>query len=286
VLTKPAIMSKKVFDTFIEDVEEVSRLNPGREGLEKFLQSKYFAHFSTATHTAVFKSVWRLVFKSSDQRCEANRAVNFLAMTILFAKQATEILRVIEDDRAWFSDVSFGEGHVRCLTAFFREHPQVFELLTDAVKGPIREYASGSLDHFALCWFLSDSPKAHVDEVSKRVKKDDASMSGGVFEEFCQSLKDTDAYMDALSVGVALYGKSPDFDAADARFDRMVRPFIADHSADLVKNLLVACEENSQTWSRKRAYADHREIQLLIESRFADDIDLKEFPFYRRSVTS
>jgi len=55
VLTKPPIMSRKVFDAFLEDVEQISRLSPGPDGLKKFLEAKYFRHFSAATFIHVFK---------------------------------------------------------------------------------------------------------------------------------------------------------------------------------------------------------------------------------------
>jgi len=74
VLTKPPIMSRKVFDTFIEDVEQVGRLNPGPDGLRKFLEAKYFRHFSVTTFAQILKSLWRVTFKSSDPRADANRA--------------------------------------------------------------------------------------------------------------------------------------------------------------------------------------------------------------------
>jgi len=48
VLTKPPIMSRKVFDSFLEDIEQFSQLNPVLDGLKKFLEAKYFRHFSAA----------------------------------------------------------------------------------------------------------------------------------------------------------------------------------------------------------------------------------------------
>jgi hypothetical protein len=83
VLTKPPIMSRRILDAFTEDIEALARLTPAREGFTRYLTSKYLNHFTPATATAVFRSLWRLVFRSNDARCEANRKANGVAPSIL-----------------------------------------------------------------------------------------------------------------------------------------------------------------------------------------------------------
>ena len=284
VLTKPAIMSKKVFDAFVEDVEEVSRLRPSRDGLKRFLEGKYFPHFSLATHRAVFRSLWRLVFKSTDPRCEANREINAVALSILLERHKPDIERMISEEREWFSDVSFGNSHLARMVAFFGEYPSVFTLLTDATKAPLHDYANLSLDHFTLCWFLSDSMEAHFNEVLRLVRDERQVMSGATFGEFCQSLKHTDMYGGALDIGISLYGQSGNYDTADLRFAAMIRPFITDFTTDHVIAFLRAVEGNGQTWGRGRASGDHREIRRHCDERFPGAITFDDYPCFRTSI--
>ena len=126
VLTKPPIMSRKVFDAFMEDVEQVARLSPGPDGLKRFLEVKYFRHFSSATFGQVFKSLWRVTFRSTDPRCETNRAINAQALGVVFSNRKAELTELLKSERDWFSDVSFADGPLLVLTHFFRENLRSF----------------------------------------------------------------------------------------------------------------------------------------------------------------
>ena len=217
VLTKPPIMSRKVFDTFIEDVEQVAKLGLGRDEMAKYLEAKYFRHFSSATFAHIFKSLWRVTFKSTDARCDANRDINAQALEVVFAKHRVELARVISTEREWFSDVAFVEGTLRVMPSFFGAYYEVFPLLTDAVKTPIQKFADSSLDNFSSCWFVSENPESHMDEVIRRIDNDEV-LSGPVFARLCTSLSTSDAIKKVYHAGIKLYCQSGSFDTADTRF--------------------------------------------------------------------
>jgi hypothetical protein len=284
VLTKPPIMSRKVFDTFIEDVEQVGRLSPGPDGLKKFLEAKYFRHFSTATFAHILKSTWRIAFKSTDPRADTNRVINAQALGVVFSNRKAELTELIKTERDWFSDVSFLDTHIAAMTQFFRENPQVFPLLNDALRTPIQNYAALSLDHFATCWFVSPTPDAHVDEVLRRIDAGEGVRADS-FKGLCTSLSTSDALVKALHIGIRLYCKSGSFATADSRFDEMVRPFIPLYHQEHFLALLAGCETcyNGQATGRWRASVDHNEIKNLIAAKFPD-IALDAYPEFRASL--
>lgn len=284
VLTKPPIMSRKVFDTFIEDVEQVARLSPGPDGLKKFLEAKYFRHFSSATFAYILKSIWRVTFKSTDPRAETNRTVNAQALGVIFANRKAELTDLIKAERDWFSDVSFYDSHLAVMTQFFRDHPQVFPVLNDALKTPIQNYAALSLDHFATCWFVSPTPDAHIDEVLRQIETGEG-LRADVFKSLCTSLSTTDALGKALNIGIRLYCKSGSFDTADSRFNEMIRPCLASYDRGHVVAFLEGCENcyNGQATGRWRAARDHREIKSIIDSKYPD-IAVDRYPEFRKSL--
>jgi hypothetical protein len=284
VLTKPPIMSRKVFDTFIEDVEQVGRLSPGPEGLKKFLEAKYFRHFSAATFAHILKSTWRVAFKSTDPRADTNRVINAQALGVVFANRKAELTELIKTERDWFSDVSFLDSHIAAMTQFFRENPQVFPLLNDALKTPLQNYAALSLDHFAACWFVSPSPDAHVEEILRRIVAGEG-VRPDIYKELCTSLSTSDALVKALHIGIRLYCRSGSFATADSRFDEMVRPFIPLYQREHIVALLAGCETcyNMQATGRGRAWRDHHEIKSLMDVKFAD-IKLDEYPEFKKSL--
>jgi hypothetical protein len=284
VLTKPPIMSRKVFDTFIEDVEQVGRLNPGPDGLKKFLEAKYFRHFSAATFAHILKSLWRVTFKATDPRADSNRAINGQALGVVFANRRLELTELIRTERDWFSDVSFHDAHIAAMTQFFRDNPRVFPLLNDALKTPIQNYAALNLDHFATCWFVSPTPDAHMDEMLRRID------AGGVVRTeilagLCASLSTSDALSKALHIGIRLYCKSANFATADTRFDEMIRPFLPTFGREHFVALLLGCETcyNRQATGRGRAWRDHNDVKTILDSKFPD-ILIDEYPVFKASV--
>jgi hypothetical protein len=264
VLTKPPIMSRKIFDTFIEDVEQVAKLGSGRVEMTKYLEAKYFRHFSPATFAHIFKSLWRVTFKSTDARCDANRDVNAQALEVVFAKHRVELARIISTEREWFSDVALVPGALNAMTSFFRTFYEVYPLLTDAVKMPIQKFADLSLDNFSSCWFVSDSPEAHMDEVIRRIDEDEV-LSGEAFGRLCSSLSTSDAIRKVYHAGIRLYCQSCSFDTADTRFQEVIKPCIAGFSKEHFEAFLVGCDTcyNGQAISRGRATRDHRELKKL-----------------------
>ncbi len=284
VLTKPPIMSRKVFDTFIEDIEQVGRLNPGPDGLRKFLAAKYFRHFSASTFAQILKSLWRVTFKSSDPRADANRAINAQALGVVFSNRRLELTELIRTERDWFSDVSFLEPHLQVMTQFFRDNPQVFPLLNDALKTPIQNYAALSLEHFAICWFVSPTPTAHMDEILRRI-------DGGEFVRteilsgLCSSLSTSDALTKALHIGIRLYCKSDSFTTADTRFDEMIRPSLSAYGREHFVALLHGCEtcHNRQATGRGRAWRDHKDVKAVLDLKFPD-ISIDAYPVFKASI--
>lgn len=284
VLTKPPIMSRKVFDTFIDDVEQVGRLSPGTDGFKKFLETKYFRHFSVATFAHILKSTWRVTFKSADPRADINRAVNAQALGVVFAYRKTDLTELIKAERDWFSDVSFTDVHLVAMTQFFRENPQVFPLLSDALKTPILKYAGLSLDNFVSCWFISPTPEAHVDDILRRIATGE-TLEPKTYEGLCSSLTTSDVLIKALYIGIRLYCSSFNFDTADSRFDEMIRPFIPLYQREHVIAFLSSCETcvNNQATGRGRARRDHLEIKNMIDTKFPD-IAIDGYPAFKASL--
>jgi hypothetical protein len=283
VLTKPPIMSRKVFDTFIEDVEQVARLSPGPDGLRKFLESKYFRYFSPATFAHILKSLWRVAFKSNDPRAETNRPINAQALGVVFANRKAELTELIKTERDWFSDVSFLDGHLAVMSQFFREYPQVFPLLTDALKTPIQNYAALSVDNFAMCWFISPTPDVHIDEILSRVEAGQV-LRAEILNGLCVSLETSDAQVKALHIGIRLYCMSANYDAADYWFDEVINPSLALYGREHIVAFLEGCENcNGQATGRRRASRDHKEVKALIDSKFPD-LSLDRYPSFKQLV--
>jgi hypothetical protein len=279
VLTKPPIMSRKIFETFIEDIESVSStLALSSEDLSKYLQSKYFRYFSFATFQHIFKSLWRVTLKSTDTRCDSNRDVNLDTLKLTFGKNSSQLGALVTAEREWFSDVSFTESTIPAMTNFFRTYPEVFKVLTDAVKTPIKAFGDQSLDNYASCWFISESPESHMAEVSDKLSKGQM-LSRDTFALLASSLEATDAIKNLHQIGITAYFDSSGYDMADARFRDMILPYLQSYGRDEFKEFLTqfsACN-NDQVLDRRRAKADHKALLEAVTARLPY-LDLTQYP--------
>jgi hypothetical protein len=278
-------MSRKIFDTFIEDVEAVTdalALNP--EDLLKYLQSKYFRYFSPATFQHIFKSLWRVTFKSTDSRSVSNRAVNLEVLKLTYSKQRAQLGALVSAERDWFSDVTFNESTLEVMTNFFRKCPEIFKMLTDAARTPIEAFASQSLDNYAVCWFMGDSPESHMAEVMARVVNGEM-LSGDAFGLLSSSLGGADVIKDLHKIGITAYFGSSSYDAADTRFRDMIAPFLQAYVKDEFEEFLQQFEScnNSQVLDRRRASPDHQSFKETLAARYPE-IDLTRYPNFLRSL--
>ncbi|HDD45404.1 MAG TPA: hypothetical protein ENG63_11190, partial [Candidatus Desulfofervidus auxilii] len=167
VLTKPAIMTRKVFDALVEELEAKKNILLDKEILKRFLSTKYFPHFNDLIENKIFESLWMLVFKVTDERCEKNRDINFLTLTILYERRPEAIQNYIKDKRDKFSEISLEQSIPKYFFAFLREHPYIFNLLNDAAKAQIESFINSNLniDYFIQAYFLSRSFEEHIDKI-------------------------------------------------------------------------------------------------------------------------
>ena len=284
VLTKPPFMSRKAFDAFTEDVERFGQLNLDTDRLKELLEERYFKHFSPATYIHVFKSLWRVTFKSKDSQPKANRTVNRQALEILFSHRKTEALSKINSERDWFSDVSFDDDYLIEMTTFFRSNPETYPLMTDALKGVVAGYAERNINNFALCWFTSDSLDNYIQTISERISGGE-SLDEDAYLYFCQSLRTTGCFSRVLDIGIISYVGSGTYDTATLRFNKMVRPFLNEYSMDQFVTLLYKIELNGQTYERRGVQRDHSEVKERIDEIDIDSaFDFTAYPKFKKSI--
>ena len=282
VLTKPPFMSRKVFDAFIEDVGRFGQLNLDADRFKELLEERYLKYFSPATYIHVFKSLWRVTFKSKDSQPKTNRTVNRQALEVLFSNRETDVLSEIGGNRDWFSDVSFDEDHLIEITTFFRSNPKVYKLMSDALKGVVAGYAGLSLNNFALCWFMSDSLDNHIQIISERISGGE-SLDEDAYLDFCQSLQTADCFPQVLDFGISSYGESGTYDTATLRFNEMIRPFLNEYSREQIITLLQQIESNGQTYGRREVQKDHSEVKERIDE-IDSAFDFTAYPKFKKSI--
>lgn len=285
VLTKPAIMTKKVFDMFVEDIEASAVVLPDKPGLTKYLVAKYFSHMSPISEQAIFRGLWRLVFRSEDARCEANRAINFRALAILYERRKEAVRTAIGAERDYYSDVGLQDSRFDSFLRFVGMHPELYALFTDAAKTPLETTARMNLSNFSRAWFLSPDVIQHLQAIEKQITQG-RFISSEAFEELLEAsiAAGADAKAKALDIAITQFGVSSAYDMADSNFILLIKPFLQRFSKVQLINLAKAIDGNGQIYGRGRAAAHHRLIKDVLDAVFADGFDYAAYPRFAESV--
>jgi hypothetical protein len=290
-LTKPALMSKKIFDAFTEDVERLSTVMPLADGpedneLRRYLDATYFHRLSVPVSEAIFRSLWRIVFKSADSRCEANRAINYRALRMLYKKHAAIFAETIRSEAAYYSDVTVTGTPLRALVAFLSENPRVYPSLTDAAKVPLKKHVESDDDQLAISWFLSTDIRAHANMLLEKRRTPNTwfSLKGETFERLYAQARTDGVQAAVLDLGIDLYVGSGNFDLADTRFKHMIAPHLGEFTAEQLKVLLDGIEKNRQTHARGKGPEDHARFKVVCDEVLGEAFDYAAFPKFVASL--
>ena len=284
VLTKPSIMSKRIFDAFVEDLESSSAVLPDDVSLSRYLQAKYFPHLVPYVEQSIFRSLWRLVFRSDDERCEKNRGINLRALSIVYERNREAFRAAIETERHYYSEVGLDGTRFEALVTFIGKYPELFPLLTDAAKTPLETAAKSNLSTFANAWFLSKSASDHLNAVEQRVASKKEFLSGSAFDEMLATARALGLEQRALDIGITQFGESVSFDMADGYFTSLIKPNLNRFEKQQLLTLAERIDSNFQVYARSRAAAHHRLIKPRLDAAFDNAFDYAKFPKFAESV--
>lgn len=283
VLTKPALMTKKVFDALVEDLEAKQNHFVDDDSLRRYLEAKFFSHLLPAVGREVFKSLWHVVFAGTDERCTANRKINYRALSFLYDRSPEEFLKLIESDRKRFSKIAVERTILKLALDFIAVRPRIYDHLTDEAKSPIQDFVTkGSAG--LLGWFaLPGGAQLQIERL--KADKDFVWASCGLddFQKWVDVLGEFGLADEAAALAVRAYVQSDLYDTADHRFRLLLAV-----SERLTPALLVEClngiEHNNQTYGRGRARVDHKELMAVADRVLGQAFDYSKFPRFVSSI--
>lgn len=265
VLTKPPILTKKVFNELVEDIEKIKDLLVEEIQLKKYLNSKYFGNLNDETRAELFKSLWRITFKSEDAKCNENREINHRTLRLLFETNRDYLSKYIHDNSHYFSELS--ENLLAYVIYFVGDYPYLYENLSGAAKELIKAKANSDIDLLAVSYFLSKDIKSHILNLSDFITKNYLNNFGCTYKICSSHIKDIRRHAtsegieeDLYDLQVNMYINSVNFNAADWQFSNFIEPFLNKFSAANILNLIDGIEKNNQTYWRGRSNIDHKMI--------------------------
>ncbi len=261
VLTKPAMLSTKMFDSFMADLDSLGETLKKENEIKRFIEAKYLPVLRPAAENVIVRSLWRVTFRAEGEQPERNRNMNRLVLNVFFGRRANELGDYIAHHRDYFSDVAPAvDDRMTQLVWFLADHPRVASKLSDSLM--VRIDASTKHDHdvHLLSWFRGPSMKDHLNACKTLAGSPEFNPTGRAFKRLCRLASELGVEGDAIDIGIELYGHASSFNSADLRFDAMIEPYIDKMTPQQFVTLFERIEKNSQVYGRRAAKADHRKL--------------------------
>jgi hypothetical protein len=280
VLTKFPLVSRRVMEQMLEDLAETQQLLPDENSLKKYLESKYFSRFHSGVAAAVFRSLWKLVFRTENESCDANRSINFRALKLLVARENGQVAQWITDDPTYYSSLSSSEGVLSLLVKFLSRNGPLYAKLEQHAKTSIEQYVAGNPTAMLYSGFLYSTRSDYFEAMCFAMKNCvGPCIDHVVWAEITLLADDADWQSLVRKIANIYYSESGGFDTADQRFKQAVANNLDKYTLEDVLNLVELSSANDQCYLRWRASVDHRAVKEHVLKLDAD-FDFSPYPRY------
>jgi hypothetical protein len=287
VLTKAPILSQRIVKKLLIDLEEVSSIFIDRNQLHQFLVNKYFSRFNSQVEKAVFRSLWKIVFKLNDKNCEKNREINYDAVLLLYQQNKQQFISQIATDNDYFSAIALNGTALIYLTIFLSRNPEIYAGLASPAQVVIRNFAKTQPITRVLAWYTTSTLSAHAEELNAWVIGPDCQEIG--IEVWDLVLNNVDESLEWVKVMIDLanryYTVSKNYNEADQRFGACIRPQIDKYQVADCVDLIQRIESNNQTYHRGRARGDHWEVVTRLYN-LDPQFDYSNFLVFKESFSA
>lgn len=278
LLTKPAFLSRKIFVDFLIELSGVKNIIRDYNQLEKHLKTKYLDRFSDKIAKSVFRSLWKVTFKTDSKEANANRDINLNALLILTGHGYSYLLESIKNEPDYYStiDTNYLHGLIRLLNAY----PAIFSVLNDSLQILLKNIVSKNADLDALAVFLSNNVLEHMHKISsipwRNDYEDEYISTESILRVFEYGLikGHRDVAYDFL---IVMFSLSNHYDTADVRMDNLILPYLRDFNQNELIKIVESINNNSQIYDRRKASGTNHEIRSRINELYGATIDLSKY---------
>jgi hypothetical protein len=279
LLTKTALLNKNIVGKILEDLESVKELFPKKNDLKTYLNSKYLKSTSEPIMSHIFRSLWKFVFITKDERALKNMDINYRALEIIYETNPKQFHDNIKSEKKYYSNLNNEEEQLEKLITFLSTKKNVYSSLENSAKMLIDKTVEKDFSLKAIGFFQSNSIEDHIQKLVELIEKQykhNYGVGGKYvinhhYQIIKKYLKDTDNIELHNQLCITFYGNSADFDRADIYYSRYIKPQLEIFSLDELKNLLYKCHKNSQLhWYRKSA---EREMLSIMQAAYNIDSD-------------
>ncbi len=277
VLLKPALFSKRIIETLVEDIAANKAVLISREKLKAYLEARYLPNMPQAIEQELFRALWKFCFKLNNSDTQANRQINLDALSILYGRNPNAMRTMIDGERPTFSNVGPDAEPLDALVRFLADHQELYTSLDPAAHILIDGRLDADVNNLAKARFKTVDMAAHLAVLNAQEAKVLAGLDSATWLALLTMAEAEGEIEDALRMAVKIYCGSASYDAADRRFTSYIEPALAKFTLSTMIELLEQIENNSQTYARGRSSFDHPQVRDTAEALKIDTTAYKSF---------
>lgn len=276
VLTKPSVMTRKVFDALVEDIDANGPLLPNDEAFQKYIQAKYLSHLGPSAFLGVFRSLWRMCLRSMDARVSACREHHLRCLLTMMQADTARVVEAIKGDSA-YSDLNPTEETLEAAFVVFRRFPQAYGALGEQAKLVISTLSEADETLFCSNPFLSESLEAHLQACIQRIESRGKAPMPSAFDSLRPLVVSEHEKGLLHELVIRSYGASGSYNDADNMYSRAIRPLLGEFSQNAQVLFWQAHNGNSQCKGRWRGERELEEFKKSLGDKL-DEVKKLAFP--------
>jgi len=285
ILTKPALLSRKIFDDLLSNLASVKTIIHNDQQLEKHLKTKYLDKVNPKIIRHMFRSLWKITFKIKNALCDENREINLKGLIIILKNDYVELIETISSEKDYYSDidVSFLVKFISLLNRF----PEIFDKLNDSAKILTKNIIEKDADFDSFAIFLSKDIETHIDKVLEMDLGWDSNYertyitTESIIAVFNFALNEGKRDM-AYNFIIQMFAKSDQYATADSRCENLILPYLKEFNKKEIRKAVKAVNSNSQIYDRRAARSTNHSISSRIDELFNSTFDYDKYPNFKK----
>ncbi|EGU30871.1 hypothetical protein VIBRN418_16331 [Vibrio sp. N418] len=279
ILSKPPFFSKDIVGTIALDLEaSKSYLEGDEDKLKHYLESRFLSQMTEKVELEVFKSLWKFVFKLENDKAVSNRNINFQALIYIYKKNENKALKMIDNEKDYFSDISKEPKTVFYLIRMLSKFVKIYKSLKKSAKIIIDDRVDNKEREFYYSNFKYKSLTEFHEYLLKYIVDDDGSINKRILSHL-YSLSDSPEWWSKVRIlRNAYYGVSGSFDTADQRFGRYISPFLGKYKETEMLDLLSRANNNDQIYGRGFNKHVNKRVKEAADKLLGKDFDFSKYP--------
>lgn len=269
ILTHPPFFSNKIFDTMLTDLVEVQDSLVEDEALNKYVVSRYEKRLKNNDFHKVFRGLWKLVFRSTDELSTQNATLLYRVLCVLTSKRKSYCVDIVKNESNYYSNIT-KEDKISALIRYLAKFPQFYDQLDESLKLIVQRQTQDDGELQFISWFLKSSVDEHFIDLNPSIEGDIPSDSVKFMEAISLDNGAITVFCDYL---IKYFSKSGGYAQSTSRLEKIRESLSAHLQLEQAKEFLNVSNENRQIYE---VWDIKRRLKLVVE-KFENDIDKSQY---------